>query len=210
MITREDNKCSESLLIGTTGCASRLNDQESCKHATSEPEALFKCRLNAQLIGITAKKVLNKRSPRSVRGQFKVCLPKKPLDETRQFCINNGCTSSSCNLARPLLCHAIGGSQRCGGTRWLHQLRRGLKEGKVRKLACSRSHGCVARAGSSCRENCFGGSRGGKGDGFVHPLFCCAMLFLRAVTHDEVAVPDELSHSMSGFDESISAMITSV
>lgn len=28
----------------------------------------------------------------------------------------------------------------------------GFEGGKVRKLACSRSHGCVARAGSSCRE----------------------------------------------------------
>jgi hypothetical protein len=90
-----------------------------------------------------------------------------------------------------------------------NQLRRGLKEGKVRKLACSRSHGCVARAGSSCRENCFGNSPGGKGDGFVHPLFCCAMLFFRVVTHDEVAVPEHCIPRADSLTPS-SAMITTV
>ena len=41
----------------------------------------------------------------------------------------------------------------------------GFKGGKVRKLACSRSHGCVARAGCSCREIYFGmflGKRRGR------------------------------------------------
>ena len=33
--------------------------------------------------------------------------------------------------------------------------------------------------------------------------FSVALYFFRAVTHDEVAVPDELSHPISGFDESI-------
>lgn len=140
--------------------------------------AVFKCRLHAQLVGNTAKKVLDERSmwaPLKKRGRHP---DKKQLHETRQFRVRSVWSSSWFLLARLLLCDKSGGSQRCGGTRWLHKLRRGLKEGKVRKLACSRSHGCVARAGSSCRENCFGGSRGGKGDGFVHPLFCCAMLFL--------------------------------
>ena len=138
---------------------------------------MFKCRLNAQLIGITAKKVLNEPSRGAASQKRETSPNKKQLNETRQFCDSGVWSSSWFRLARLLLCDDSGGSQRCGGTRWLHKLRRGLKEGKVRKLACSRSHGCVARAGSSCRENCFGGSRGGKGDGFVHPLFCCAMLF---------------------------------
>ena len=41
----------------------------------------------------------------------------------------------------------------------------GFKGGKVRKLACSCSHGCVARAGCSCREIYFGmflGKRRGR------------------------------------------------
>ena len=150
---------------------------------------MFKCRLNAQLVGNTAKKVLNQRSSRSVSQKGGHHPNEKQLNETRQFCDSIVWKGSWFLLARLLLCYGSGGSQRCGGTRWLHKLRRGLKEGKVRKLACSRSHGCVARAGSSCRENCFGGSRGGKGDGFVHPLFCCAMLFLRAAKPDEDAVP---------------------
>ncbi len=138
---------------------------------------MFKCRPNAQLIGITAKKVLNHPSSGAVPQKRGHHPNEKQLSETRQFCDSIASKGSWFRLARLLLCDIAGGSQRCGGTRWLHKLRRGLKEGKVRKLACSRSHGCVARAGSSCRENCFGGSRGGKGDGFVHPLFCCAMLF---------------------------------
>jgi hypothetical protein len=157
--------------------------------------AVFKCRLNAQLIGNTAKKVLNERSSRSASQKRGHHPNEKPRHETRQFCDSSVLNSSWFRLARLLLCNHSGGSQRCGGTRWLHKLRRGLKEGKVRKLACSRSHGCVARAGSSCRENCFGGSRGGKGDGFVHPLFCCAMLFLRAITHYEDVVSIEPLHS---------------
>ena len=138
---------------------------------------MFKCRLNAQLIGITAKKVLNEPSSGAASRKRGPVRNEKQLNETRQFCDRSVWSSSWFRLARLLLCDDSGGSQRCGGTRWLHKLRRGLKEGKVRKLACSRSHGCVARAGSSCRENCFGGSRGGKGDGFVHPLFCCTTLF---------------------------------
>ena len=39
------------------------------------------------------------------------------------------------------------------------------------KLACSRSHGCVARAGSSCRRVCANKLNGGKGEGLVLPPF---------------------------------------
>lgn len=60
------------------------------------------------------------------------------------------------------------------------------KEGKVRKLACSRSYGCVARAGSSCREACFGKCLGGKGKGLVpFPFLFAPSAALR--THDESA-----------------------
>ncbi len=191
---------SPSLHIGTLFDVSCLGNRS---RKSAHTNAVFKCRLNAQLVGNTAKKVLNERSSGPASQKLGHPTDEKQLHETRQFCNSIVWNGSWFRLARLLLCHGSGGSQRCGGTRWLHKLRRGLKEGKVRKLACSRSHGCVARAGSSCRENCFGGSRGGKGDGFVHPLFCCAMLFLRAGRPDEDAVPDELSHPISGFDESI-------